>query len=141
MAGSLRTCARGKLLVGSTNKTNWQQTNREHRYKYTGEDGRHLEGVETSTKTVLAMELLAACQGIEFFHPLLTTTPLEKVYDLVRSVTKVSQTDQASVPFIKDRFMSPDIDAVHLLLDQKVWNVAQPYIELQYKLSGSSPEC
>eukprot|EP00063_Salmo_salar_P028499 XP_014003334.1 PREDICTED: histidine ammonia-lyase-like [Salmo salar] len=30
----------------------------------------------------------AACQGIEFFHPLLTTTPLEKVYDLVRSVTK-----------------------------------------------------
>ncbi|XP_071009045.1 histidine ammonia-lyase-like isoform X2 [Oncorhynchus clarkii lewisi] len=36
----------------------------------------------------LAMELLASCQGIEFFHPLLTTTPLEKVYDLVRSVTK-----------------------------------------------------
>ncbi|KAM9503811.1 uncharacterized protein ACWYII_000907 isoform 2-T8 [Salvelinus alpinus] len=32
---------------------------------------------------VLAMELLAACQGIELFHPLLTTTPLEKVYDLV----------------------------------------------------------
>jgi hypothetical protein len=33
---------------------NWQQTNREHRYKYTGdnwEDGRNLEGVETSTKT------------------------------------------------------------------------------------------
>jgi hypothetical protein len=34
---------------------NWQQTNREHRYKYTGdngEDGRHLEGVETSQKEV-----------------------------------------------------------------------------------------
>ena len=33
---------------------NWQQTNREHRYKYTGDNGsdrQHLEGVETSTKT------------------------------------------------------------------------------------------
>uniref|UniRef100_A0A8C8CMZ0 Histidine ammonia-lyase n=1 Tax=Oncorhynchus tshawytscha TaxID=74940 RepID=A0A8C8CMZ0_ONCTS len=60
---------------------------------------------------VLAIELLAACQGIEFLRPLRTTTPLEKVYDLVRSVVK---------PWIKDRFMSPDIEAVHrLLLDQK----------------------
>uniref|UniRef100_A0A3Q2SZF2 Histidine ammonia-lyase n=1 Tax=Fundulus heteroclitus TaxID=8078 RepID=A0A3Q2SZF2_FUNHE len=70
---------------------------------------------------VLAIELLAACQGIEFLRPLRTTTPLEKVYDLVRTVVK---------PWIKDRFMSPDIEAVHrLLLDQKVWNVAKPYIE------------
>uniref|UniRef100_A0A4W5PAZ1 Uncharacterized protein n=1 Tax=Hucho hucho TaxID=62062 RepID=A0A4W5PAZ1_9TELE len=76
---------------------------------------------------VKQIRLLAACQAIVFFHPLRTTTPLVKVYDLVRSVTK-------------DRFMSPDIDAVHLLLDQKVWNVAQPYIE-NYKLSGLSPEC
>ncbi|XP_030587519.1 histidine ammonia-lyase isoform X1 [Archocentrus centrarchus] len=70
---------------------------------------------------VLAIELLAACQGIEFLRPLRTTTPLEKVYELVRSVVK---------PWIKDRFMSPDIEAVHrLLLDQKVWNVAKPYID------------
>ncbi|CAL8261350.1 unnamed protein product [Merluccius merluccius] len=70
---------------------------------------------------VLAIELLAACQGIEFLRPLRTTTPLEKVYDLVRSVVR---------PWIKDRFMSPDIEAVHrLLLDQKVWNVAKPYID------------
>uniref|UniRef100_A0A669B7W8 Histidine ammonia-lyase n=1 Tax=Oreochromis niloticus TaxID=8128 RepID=A0A669B7W8_ORENI len=70
---------------------------------------------------VLAIELLAACQGIEFLRPLRTTTPLEKVYELVRSVVK---------PWMKDRFMSPDIEAVHrLLLDQKVWNVAKPYID------------
>ncbi|KAM3609765.1 uncharacterized protein V6R79_019962 [Siganus canaliculatus] len=70
---------------------------------------------------VLAIELLAACQGIEFLRPLRTTTPLEKVYELVRSVVR---------PWIKDRFMSPDIEAVHrLLLDQKVWNVAKPYID------------
>ncbi|XP_067358588.1 histidine ammonia-lyase isoform X2 [Channa argus] len=69
---------------------------------------------------VLAIELLAACQGIEFLRPLRTTTPLEKVYELVRSVVK---------PWIKDRFMSPDIEAVHrLLIDQKVWDVAKPYI-------------
>ncbi|RXM27848.1 Histidine ammonia-lyase [Acipenser ruthenus] len=60
---------------------------------------------------VLSIELLAACQGIEFLRPLRTTTPLEKVYDLVRSVAK---------PWIRDRFMAPDIEAVHrLLLDQK----------------------
>ncbi|CAJ0934194.1 unnamed protein product [Ranitomeya imitator] len=56
---------------------------------------------------VLAIELLAACQGIEFLRPLKTTTPLEKVYDLVRSVVR---------PWIKDRFMAPDIEAVHRLL-------------------------
>lgn len=70
---------------------------------------------------VLAIELLAACQGIEFLRPLRTTTPLEKVYDLVRSVVK---------PWIKDRFMSPDIEAAHrLLIDQKIWHVAKPYID------------
>ncbi|XP_069441195.1 histidine ammonia-lyase isoform X1 [Ovis canadensis] len=70
---------------------------------------------------VLAIELLAACQGIEFLRPLKTTTPLEKVYDLVRSVVR---------PWIKDRFMAPDIEAAHrLLVEQKVWEVAAPYIE------------
>ncbi|KAF6339444.1 histidine ammonia-lyase [Rhinolophus ferrumequinum] len=70
---------------------------------------------------VLAIELLAACQGIEFLRPLRTTTPLEKVYDLVRSVVR---------PWIKDRFMAPDIEAAHrLLVEQKVWEVASPYIE------------
>jgi hypothetical protein len=28
-----------KTLVGSMNKTNYQQTNKEHRYKYTGDNG------------------------------------------------------------------------------------------------------
>ncbi|XP_067914874.1 histidine ammonia-lyase isoform X2 [Heterodontus francisci] len=37
---------------------------------------------------VLGIELLAACQGIEFLRPLKTTTPLEKVYDLVRTVVR-----------------------------------------------------
>ncbi|XP_060101189.1 histidine ammonia-lyase isoform X2 [Heteronotia binoei] len=74
-----------------------------------------------NVEQVLAIELLAACQGIEFLRPLKTTTPLEKVYDLVRSVVK---------PWLKDRFMAPDIAAAHgLLVDQKIWEVAAPYIE------------
>ncbi|XP_077195223.1 histidine ammonia-lyase isoform X1 [Paroedura picta] len=74
-----------------------------------------------NVEQVLAVELLAACQGIEFLRPLKTTTPLEKVYDLVRSVVK---------PWLRDRFMAPDIAAAHgLLVDQKVWEVAAPYIE------------
>ncbi|XP_035536077.1 histidine ammonia-lyase-like isoform X4 [Morone saxatilis] len=36
---------------------------------------------------VLAIELLAACQALEFLRPLKTTTPLEKVYELLRSVS------------------------------------------------------
>ncbi|KAM5254995.1 histidine ammonia-lyase isoform 3-T3 [Hipposideros larvatus] len=79
----------------------------------------------TAAALVLAIELLAACQGIEFLRPLRTTTPLEKVYDLVRSVVR---------PWIKDRFMAPDIEAAHrLLVEQKVWEAASPYIE-KYRL-------
>ncbi|KAG8439607.1 hypothetical protein GDO86_005695 [Hymenochirus boettgeri] len=61
---------------------------------------------------VIAIELLAACQGMEFLRPLQTTAPLEKVYELVRSVVR---------PWIKDRFMAPDIETIYQLLrDQKV---------------------
>lgn len=38
--------------------------------------------------SVLAIELLAACQAVEFLRPLKSTEPLEEVYDLVRSVAK-----------------------------------------------------
>lgn len=34
---------------------------------------------------VLAIELLAACQAIEFLRPLKSTPPLEEVYKLVRT--------------------------------------------------------
>ena len=37
---------------------------------------------------VIAIELLAACQGIEFLRPLTTTEPLEAVHSLVRSHVK-----------------------------------------------------
>uniref|UniRef100_A0A673C446 Histidine ammonia-lyase n=1 Tax=Sphaeramia orbicularis TaxID=375764 RepID=A0A673C446_9TELE len=37
---------------------------------------------------VLAIELLAACQALEFLRPLKTTTPLEKVYELLLPTKK-----------------------------------------------------
>ncbi|XP_072233109.1 histidine ammonia-lyase-like [Leuresthes tenuis] len=71
---------------------------------------------------VLAIELLAACQALEFLRPLKTTTPLEKVYELLRSVVS---------PWDRDRTMSPDIEAAHALLkQQKVWKTVQPYVDV-----------
>lgn len=44
--------------------------------------------VVENVEHVLAIELLAACQAIEFLRPLKTTAPLEAVYGLVRIVAK-----------------------------------------------------
>uniref|UniRef100_A0A6Q2XDX2 Histidine ammonia-lyase n=1 Tax=Esox lucius TaxID=8010 RepID=A0A6Q2XDX2_ESOLU len=62
---------------------------------------------------VLAIELLAACQALEFLRPLKSTTPLEKVHELVRSVVR---------PWDCDRQMSPDIEAAHMLLREGKWS-------------------
>ncbi|XP_064399955.1 histidine ammonia-lyase-like [Halichondria panicea] len=70
---------------------------------------------------VMAIELLAACQGLEFHRPKKTTKPLEEVHKLVRSVVR---------PWDKDRFFAPDINAVtQLLKEGKVWDVTRVYIE------------
>ncbi|KAF7228814.1 histidine ammonia-lyase-like isoform X2 [Nothobranchius furzeri] len=70
---------------------------------------------------VLAIELLAACQALEFLHPLKTTAPLEKVHELLRSVIS---------PWDRDRVMSSDIKAAHTLIkQQKVWKTVQPFME------------
>ncbi|GIX77222.1 histidine ammonia-lyase [Caerostris darwini] len=80
--------------------------------------------VVENVERVIAIELLAACQAIEFLRPLKTTQPLEAVYAIVRSVVK---------PLDKDRFLAPDIDAVtELLKEEKIWIAVQPHIE-RYK--------
>ncbi|XP_076158889.1 histidine ammonia-lyase-like [Alosa pseudoharengus] len=77
---------------------------------------------------VLAIELLAACQALEFRLPLKTTPPLEEVRKLVRSVVR---------PWDKDRVMSPDIEAAHkLLLEEKVWAAVRPYMEKYLQKEG-----
>ena len=42
--------------------------------------------VNTLSFIVIAIELLAACQAIEFLRPLKSTAPLEAIYDVVRKV-------------------------------------------------------
>lgn len=62
-----------------------------------------------NTATILAIELLAACQGLEFHKPLLTSERLHTYYKKVRSV----------VPsYEKDRYFAPDI----AIIKQKVLN-------------------
>ncbi|EOD04863.1 hypothetical protein EMIHUDRAFT_69043 [Emiliania huxleyi CCMP1516] len=58
--------------------------------------------VVQNVETVLAIELLAACQGLEFHRPLKTTKPLENLHALVRKHVR---------PWDGDRQMSPDIEA------------------------------
>jgi histidine ammonia-lyase len=56
---------------------------------------------------VLAIELIAACQALEFLRPLKVTEPLESVYAKVRACVK---------PWTGDRYMAPDIEASWQLL-------------------------
>lgn len=77
--------------------------------------------VVENVERVIAIELLAACQAIEFLRPLKTTSPLEEVIKVVRA--KVA-------PWDKDRFMSPDIEAAtELLKDNKIWNAVRHHID------------
>ncbi|KAJ8269232.1 hypothetical protein COCON_G00118390 [Conger conger] len=80
---------------------------------------------------VLAIELLAACQALEFHRPLKTTPPLEEVHQLMRSVVR---------PWDSDRFMNPDIEASHKLLrEKKVWEAVHPYMEQYRERHGPNP--
>merc|ERR1711962_431626 len=73
--------------------------------------------VVRNVEKVIAVELLAACQAIEFLRPLKTTVPLEEVYEVVRSKVR---------PWDKDRYMSPDIEAAGKLLKEgKIWQAAR----------------
>ena len=56
---------------------------------------------------ILAIELLAACQGIEFLRPLSSSVPLEEAHALLRSV---------SAPIDRDRQLSSEIEAANRLV-------------------------
>ena len=64
---------------------------------------RQLEAMVENTAGILAIELLAACQGIEFRRPLKTSDPLESVLAKVR---------QRVAPYDVDRPFHEDIAAV-----------------------------
>jgi histidine ammonia-lyase len=75
-----------------------------------------------NVQNILAIELLAACQALEFFHSkgLTSTEPLEAVHSMVRKSIQ---------PWAKDRYMSPDIkEAAILIENKKIWNVAKKFL-------------
>nr|XP_027200650.1 histidine ammonia-lyase-like [Dermatophagoides pteronyssinus] len=86
-----------------------------------GFSARKVLQVIENVQRIIAIELLAACQAIEFLRPLRTTKPLEAVYQIVRREVK---------PWDKDRIMNTDINAVtDLLQQQKIWRIVKPYID------------
>ncbi|MGV3494210.1 MAG: histidine ammonia-lyase [Ramlibacter sp.] len=68
---------------------------------------RRLQGMLRNTAHIVAIELLAAAQGIEFLRPLQSAPALERVLRLVRSV---------SPAMAADRSLARDIEAVHHLV-------------------------
>ncbi|WED44204.1 histidine ammonia-lyase [Legionella cardiaca] len=69
--------------------------------------GRRLHAMVDNTATILAIELLAACQGLEFHKPLTTSPRLQKIYEKLREYVK---------PYDKDRYFAPDIEVVKQMI-------------------------
>lgn len=67
-----------------------------------------LSQIQDHVRTVLAIELLCAAQGLELRRPLRTTPVLEAVMAVIRKVIP---------PMMVDRPLSPDIRAMRALID------------------------
>jgi histidine ammonia-lyase len=62
--------------------------------------------------TILGIEIMAACQGIEFHRPLRSSAPLEAAFAALREVV---------APWDQDRAMAPDIEAAKRLVERGVF--------------------
>ena len=77
--------------------------------------------VVANVEHVLAIEILAACQAVEFHRPLKTTPVLERVHALVRGV---------AAKWDRDRVMAPDIEAVRgLIRDGALAAAVEPVLD------------
>ena len=70
---------------------------------------RRLKRMLDALRNIVAIELLAACQGIDFHAPLKTGVEARKAYDAVRAASPVVHTDRA---------LAPDINAVSELVSR-----------------------
>ncbi len=68
---------------------------------------RRLLQMAENTAGIIAIELLAACQGIDFRRPHTTSAVLEKIHGIVRKQVKY---------YDEDRFFAPDIAAATTLI-------------------------
>ena len=64
---------------------------------------RRIQPMLVNLRNVLAIELLAACQGLDLLAPLRTGPETQKAYELLRAVSKKVDAD---------RSLSRDIEAV-----------------------------
>uniref|UniRef100_A0A0N5CH47 Histidine ammonia-lyase n=1 Tax=Strongyloides papillosus TaxID=174720 RepID=A0A0N5CH47_STREA len=91
--------------------------NQEDHVSMGGFSARKALTVVEHVEAVLAMELLAACQAMEFLKPLKSTEPLQKVYELVRTI---------SPPLENDRYMYPEIQhVIKLIRENKIYEVVE----------------
>ncbi|SFG46694.1 histidine ammonia-lyase [Neptunomonas qingdaonensis] len=78
---------------------------------------RRLRDMSENTAGILAVELLAACQGIDFRAPLKTSAGLQQAHSQLR----------AEVAFYaKDRYFSPDIARAQALIQRGDYNALLP---------------
>lgn len=81
--------------------------NQEDHVSMAANAARRLLPMIDNTACIVAVELLSACQGLEFRRPLKTSSRLEKAYKIIRKHVKA---------YNKDRYFSPDIEKVKALL-------------------------
>jgi histidine ammonia-lyase len=62
---------------------------------------RRLHPMIANLRNILAIELLAACQGLDFLAPLSTGLEGKKAYELVRAISKNMATDRSLAPDIE----------------------------------------
>jgi histidine ammonia-lyase len=64
---------------------------------------RRLLDMAENAASVVAIELLAACQGLGFRRPLRSSAPLERAAQEIRALVQ---------PYERDRYFAPDIEAI-----------------------------
>ena len=79
--------------------------------------GRRLGDMADNTRGILAVELLAASQGIDFRSPNKSSERIEQAKSTLRD--RVSFYD-------KDRYFAPDIDKANTLLKEAIYNGLMP---------------
>ncbi|MCY4045820.1 MAG: histidine ammonia-lyase [Cellvibrionales bacterium] len=85
---------------------------------------RRLRDMNKNTQVILAIEWLAACQGIDFRAPFKTSTPLEAAKSALREW----------VPFYeKDKYFAPDIEkATKLIANHRLFSLGSEFTSILY---------
>jgi histidine ammonia-lyase len=82
---------------------------------------RRLETMNKNTANIIAIELLAACEGIEFRRPLTSSITLERAITLIRA---------GAPAFSSDRYFAPSIEATSDLVRDHAFRALVPDLRL-----------